>query len=358
VAFMGKIGQIIPDVKEKACCAVIPIWNSHEGAIEKAKVIDALLEEQVRLHYLWPKMIQFEWISRGPEIVPKNVVSVVVAKKQCSRMIHDKTLTFVDADSTTDAYRSFNEENLAESALITPGQNQEGHHRLLADAANPLNFTTFSIVAEINSDKWEDGEFGPLAQKVRPEELAYYGVEFPFGTGSATSIRSQVFDRIFGEVDSYHDIPKVLFAKKYDTTRCRLILECPSDALPELDFTDNQIIDDQVKSLPVGGARDHYWAQIEEFLFSSASALLEKPFFKHIGTDTCFFSCPPLGIVTHGFEEPLVEQIVREMVGRHFELFAQEVRSGLSEVAHKFLAQHIETFQAHGMEAFNFESIG
>ena len=119
--------QIRDGIQKDKVLTALPVWNSHQGEIAKAKVIAMLFEDKARICRLWPQEIKFSCITRSPtegnEI--KTITSIIVAKTQCSLFLEQWHLTnerFFVAESTTDAYNDFhvNAKCDAGFALLAP----------------------------------------------------------------------------------------------------------------------------------------------------------------------------------------------------------------------------------------------
>ena len=178
--------EIADMLRKGPVIAALPMWNSHEGEITKSRVLELLFDNQAKLYRLWPKIIQFECIAKGSghqdvaEV--RTIVSVSVAETQCSRFISTSGASFVGVEATTVAYERFCQDPAIDAALCAPGQNKGGFLRLCVDAANPMNFTSFALLACVDSARWGSAQWGPLHGTVSHRDGLYCGVQMPISS--------------------------------------------------------------------------------------------------------------------------------------------------------------------------------
>lgn len=342
--------------------AALPIWNSHKGEVTISHAVSMIFQEEARIFRLWPEKIIFECLVReGVEV--KKITSVSVAKQQCSKFIDENGYTdCFDPDpprSTVDAYELFKLDPAYSAVLTAPGQNDGGFKCLSANAANPINFTTFALLASSNSETWGQDEWGEMYGKVSPVNRVYTAIQMPMNL-SLSGAQESLFDSMIEDARTIEDIPKILFVASHDAgSKCRFLVESlgefePQESIEEYgDTSEIQVIS------RVGTAVEAYSARALDLIYSFGEIGSDE-FIEHIGigTDTCFYACPALGIVTHGFEPNITRPIVLQLIKKHFELLMQLDESENPTPAELLFRKHKKAFQSSGTDFVQFTRVG
>ena len=168
-------------IRNEASVAALPMWNSHKGEITESKALQLLFDNEARLLHLWPGVIRFECVVRSAqtEEAIETVISVHVAKIQCSQFLKKTKAEFKSSPSTVLAYEKFRNDASIDAVLCAPGQNTRGFVTLRSDVANPVNFTTFALLGGLASKEWPAAKWGELHSKLTPERREYAGVQMP-----------------------------------------------------------------------------------------------------------------------------------------------------------------------------------
>ena len=121
----------------------------------------------------------------------------------------------------------------------------------------------------------------------------------------------------FNELTSFaknsNDLPRIVFATQRAPDRCGLIIESESKRLPETILSDDGY-SSEIRIIPhIGSSPEKYAQRVRNFLDDKFPKALKHPFVRHIGTKTCFFACPDLGLLTHGYDVNVVEPVVRNL---------------------------------------------
>lgn len=338
-------------IKGGSCQVALPIWNSHYGEIDISHALSMLFDELARLYMLWPKSIEFECITKEDNL-PANIaaISVKVARIQCSEFVTQDNVTFTGVDSTTEAYELFKSQEEYNAALVAPGQNIDNYKLYEADVSNPINFTTFALLASKDSGNWDVVDWGQLADRVTHIQKIFSGIQMPFSDQLSES-QEELFDRLIDDAISIDDVPKVLFVSRHDDSKCRLILEADHEFVPT-EILDEDGSDEYIRVLPdVGQSAEEYSKRIESFL-QDKEYFKEADFLYHKGTHSCFFACPILGIITHGFDDVLTEFFVRQMIRKCFELLDSGAPSTPEQ--RSLFEKHKNSYYEHGIDFVSF----
>jgi len=300
--------------------AVIPIWNSHEGEITLSNAYSMIFEEEARLYYLWPKYIQFQCLVREIKHAgKKDVISVKVAKTQCSEYIAKNNLVFIDGGDTTSSFKKFKDDESISAVLVPPGMDENNEFKVACDKAeNPINFTTFSLLGSPDSVSWSEDAWDHLYNKTNPRSRVFVAIEMNY-TDSLSEAQEELLNRLIDDAKKIEDIPKVIFVAKHNETKCRILIEAANE------FAPNNILDEmgphtEIKILPNAGHSAFVYSDRANKFLESYIGTKSADFIKHKGTQTCFFSCPALGIVTHGFDFDATEMVVYQMIKKYFDL--------------------------------------
>ena len=309
-------------VENEKILVALPAWNSHEGEITNSRVIELLMDGKATLHKFWPKQIEFECCSRVGKSKIRNVISVPVAKTQCSDFIQELKAEFLDGGSTVQSYNRFEENSEIDSVLCVPGTGADKYIKVTANAANDINFTTFAIIGNKATYEW-DKEWGVLRPFCAPTTCRYATVELSTFSVASSEDQSAFFNELTSFAKTSSDLPRIVFATRRDPDRCGLIIESHINKLPE-----NILFEDgyssEIKINPsVGNSPERYAQRVYEFLSEKFPKALRHPFTRHVGTNPCFLACPAIGILTHGYDVTIVEPVVRRYIAKWFQLIDQ-----------------------------------
>lgn len=346
-------------LQDESFIAVLPIWNSHEGEIDISFALRMLFENDVKLFHLWPKDIYFQCIINDG-VRTKDVVSVTVAEQQCSDFIQKKGLKFEGSKSTMDAYNNFKSNSTKYyAALIPPEMNVDGFEILENSAQNPLNFTTFAFLSKGSEDSAFHEELASLGSQALPHSVYFYGLQMPLGN-DFTEAQNILFDKFIEEAESIDSIPKAIFVADHsDGAECRIIFEINDPNISLYEVLDLEGKDESIRVIDDAGRASHsYSKRVMEHLKEKSDVVSSKDFVKHEGTKSCFFACPPLGILTHGFSIETTESIVKRMVATCFDLLIkQDFAKGQGTPESDFFDKYKSRFLHEGTEFVRFESI-
>ena len=362
VDFQGKnegFNEIADMLRQGKVIAALPMWNSHEGEITKSRVLELLFDNQAKLYRLWPKQIQFECICKalGRQDVaePKTIVSVGVAETQCSRFINTRGASFVAVEATTVAYERFCEDPTLDAALCTPGQNEGGFLCLCADASNPMNFTSFALLASVDSADWGSEQWGPLHEALSQRNGFYCGVQMPISSVASEDQEALLAD-LTADTTTVDDIPRILFVAKRPPDRCGLLIESTDPILSWDILTDEGYSTRITVNRDLGETASRYTPRVYDFLDRGYHEHIVNDFVRHTGTRTCFFACPPLRVIIHGFEDRVVEPVVRRVIVKYFELIDSGI--GCSDAQREFFEKYKDAYYERGVDFIDFVDVG
>ena len=359
VKFKGKnesFDDIAEMLKDKEILAVLPMWNSHEGEIHKARALDSVFNETAKIYCLWPDTIIFECISKeGVELGDiHSIVSVHVAKTQCSKFVKTQGASFIEKDATTIAYEEFKKRPDLDAALCAPGQNIDGYQVLRDNVSNPKNFTTFVFLGCNSSMKWGD-EWGRLTDNLSPKQGFYIGVQMPIRSVAYSEAQEAFLNALSNDVERIDDIPKVLFVTKRSRSTCGLLIESTEKEW-NFEIIEDDSYSDEIIPIPdLGATHSLYSSRILEYLNDKLSSDTTPDFIRHKGTQTIFYACPPIGIVTHGFEEEIVESVVKRIINKYFDLYANGTEC--SKTQKRFFNKYLTAHKNKGSDFIEFEDI-
>lgn len=357
-------GKSFEHIKKMLCdgqvLAVLPMWNSYVGAIEQSHALEMLFEEKAKLYLLWPNEIIFECAGKvGIELGKiKTIISVDVAETQCSRFIQEQGAKFLKGNSTTDSFEKFVNDYSINAVLYAPGQNQQGFNVLCKNASNPTNFTTFILLGSIDSSNWIDGEWGSLYKKLNPKVGVYFGVQMPIRAVAFSDDQKLLFDELTNGCEAIDDIPEIIFVARRSPDRCGLLVEAKDSVLPDGILTEEGYSNEVEVVQGIGKTNSRYTEEVFQLFNNKFSAVVRYDFIRHknINNNTCFFACPPLGIVLHGYEDFIVEPVARLVIDKYFELYNNGIRC--TKIQKEFFEKHNQEYLEHGMDFIKFVDIG
>lgn len=127
----------------------------------------------------------------------------------------------------------------------------------------------------------------------------------------------------------------------------------PDDILTDEGYsTEISVIQD------IGKTNSKYADRVHSFLNDEFPDLIKHDFIRHhsVKNETCFFACPLLEIVIHGFEIDVVEPVMRLLIDKYFELYNNGIKCTDAQKA--FFEKHNEKYLEQGMDFINFVDIG
>ncbi len=299
--------QIADIVIKKSALAILPVWNSHVGEISEAGIADIVFEKGVKIQELWPGRIKFECIIRNgsKEKDIKKVISVFVARTQCSKFLKNKL--FEEAKSTVKAYKTFCKDLKFNAVLCAPGQYESNKFiRCKEDVSNPVNFTTFVLLGKVDWRKWTGKAWNLLRKHGLPKNSIIFGVEMSIPTPTLTEEQQDLFDEMTKNANSIAEIPKVVFIFKRKGSRCGMLLESKTRSLLSSPLNEEGYLTDIKIKSDLGETNKLYTSTIVPFIKNEFNGTFRHDFIKHIGTQTCPYGCPAFNIWTHGFNATVV----------------------------------------------------
>jgi len=340
--------------------SILPMWNSHKGEIDISHAFEMIFQQLVKLHTLWPKTIVFECVGKGEIKLKdiKKIISVKVAKEQCSKFIKDIGAEFVPAKATTDAFKIFKRSDDIHAVLCAPGQNKDNLKVLCKNAANPVNFTTFALLACLESETWGGSEWGSLYGKLNPKTRVYFGVQMPIRNVAFSDDQKALFSELTAETDSIKDVPRILFVTRRSLDKCGLLIEAEQEDLPDDILTDEGYSTEIKVIQDIGETHSNYTERIRSFLSNEFSGHVKHDFVRHrsVENDTCFFACPPLEIIIHGFEYNVVEPVMKLLIDKYFDLYNNGIKC--TEAQKGFFKKYNDKYLEYGMDFIKFVDIG
>lgn len=342
-------------VQSEGILLALPAWNSHAGEVTNSLAVELLMDGKVTLHKLWPKKIEFECVMRVKNTKQiKTIISVDVAESQCSAFIKRLKAQFIDGESTTKSYKRFEQDDSIDATLCVPGRGKPPFSIFESDVSNDVNFTTFVIIGNMATRDW-DKEWATLAPLCRPSACFYAAVELSLFSIASTDDQTMFFNELTSFAKNSNNLPRIVFATRRAPDRCGLIIESESKRLPETILSEDGY-SSEIRIMPhIGGSPEKYAQRVRAFLDDKFPKALQHPFVRHIGTKPCFFACPALGMLTHGYDLAIVEPVVRRYIGKWFQL----VDDGLDCTAdeRKFFQKYRSAYYKSSEHFFNFTTV-
>lgn len=326
--------------------AILPIWNSHEGEISLSNAFSMIFDSEALLYFLWPKEIEFCCYARGaPNFGVSKLISVKVAETQCSSFIEKHGYVFEPVASTNEAFKKFCDSKSFSAVLVPPGADKNNEFDVQSsNAANPVNFTTFSLLGSPDSGGWASSEWGGLFDMVDPKKSFFVAIDIPY-SDELTDNQNELFDKLVENANSVEDIPRAIFVAKHDNDRCRVLIEASDEFAPS-EILDEDGADDSIRIVPRAGFSScDYSKRVNSFL-KDKFVSIGNDFFRHTGSNSCFFSCPAFGVITHGFDVNVTKEIFLRMINKCFELMerigASDEKSDAGLLYIKYRDKHLE----------------
>lgn len=365
LSFEGKdedFEKIINITKSEPALGVLPIWNSHVGKItlRETHLFKNLFDQDIRFEDIWPEKIEFQVLAR--KNTPKElkpIISVGVARIQCSDFLKknkincDDKKEFIPMDSTVDAYKAFLENDKIMAILRVPSEfNGDEVREITSDAANPYNFTTFALFGGQNHNYRGGNKWKVLEAIVSPKDNNLIGIEMPIPDPILSDEQSTLLDEIFNQASHVDLLPKVIFVFNKSESECGVLLEISKKyALPSTASDSGSSTNIFIKQ-NLGETKGQYREAIFNLLELKFSKVLNEDFVKHLGERTCFFACPTLNIMTHGFNEEIVESVVRTIIFKYFQLIDGNMPCTAKQMA--FFKKYERKYRDMGDRFVNF----
>lgn len=327
---------------------VVPIWNSHQGEVKAADFVWNLIEDtKIKLSDIWAKRIEF-WLVRRTDVAATygKIGSVTVAQTQCSNFLHLKSAELVHCALTTTAHEEYRNGAEWDGVLVAPGQgeNEAGFEVADKQTANSNNFTTFvklSASREPTSNEAANIWLSGVAMR-------------PLGANLGDAEQS-FFEQLFDSASDLNDIPRLIFVFKR-TAKVGLLFE--GVRLYAGDLLDAEEIESGDISIyeEAGTMSKFYTDELRGLFQQEFPDLLQDDFVLHHGVNTCLFSCPALGIYTHGYEVDTVEPVVRFYISKLFELI--DNGAACTPAQTQLFERHRDAWQEKRSEFMQFKVVG
>ncbi|MBY0576100.1 MAG: hypothetical protein K2P67_05845 [Gallionellaceae bacterium] len=344
----GTISDVQKKLEIDGGLYVVPIWNSHQGEVKAADFVWNLIEEtKIRLSDIWAKRIEF-WFVRRRDVAAtyRKIGSVTVAQTQCSDFLRLKSAELVHCTLTTTAHEEYRNGAEWDGVLVAPdqGENEAGFEVADKQTANSNNFTTFVRLATSRE---------PTSTEAANIWLSGVAMR-PLGTILGDAEQS-FFEQLFDSVSDLADIPRLIFVFKR-TAKVGLLFEggrlYAGDLLDaeEIEGGDISIYED------VGAMSKFYTDELCGLFRQEFPDLLQDDFVLHRGVNTCLFSCPTLGIYTHGYAVETVEPVVRFYISKLFELIDNGAKC--TPAQSQLFERHKDAWQDRRSEFMQFKIVG
>jgi prephenate dehydratase len=328
----------------------VPIWNSHQGEIGLSEFIWNNIERSgIKIIDLWAQTIDF-WlvVKTGPLTNYGKIASVGVAQTQCSKFldsIESDTVGF-NFPLTTIAFDAFKKGAEVDGVLVAPGQGEEeGYTVSEKQTANNFNFTSFVLLTASDSEYSWQGQASSWLTGVTLGNLSGEALD---------DDQASFFEEMFRESIELSDIPKLVFVFKR-TDKVGLLFEGEPFTAGHY-LTSEQIeLEDIIVHEEVGELKKAYTEELATLLAHEHSGILSEDFIVHKGSKTFLFSCPALGIFTHGFDDKTVEPVVRFYIDKVFEFIDNGGEA--SDSQENFFKKHEKSWREQRSNFISFSVI-
>ena len=323
----------------------IPIWNSNQGEVDAAKYVwDFIEEEKIKLFDLWPKRIEFWFVTKAGERTEYGKIgSVVVAETQCANFLSQQKADLDPCRLTNIAFDRYKAGAQWDGVLVAPGQGEDelGYEVVNKETANNNNFTSFVTLTPWNSNKITMVNVSSWLTGVTMSSLG----------ASLDDDQSAFFGSIFSDSPTFLDIPKLIFV--FDRIeKVGLLFE--GQSFSSGDFLDAEELErgEILVHENVGELENAYTKELEALFDSEFPDLKNNDFILHRGEKTVLFACPPLGIYTHGYEEETVVPVVRLYIDKVFEFIDNGGKCAAEQTA--FFNKHKSSWEKKRSEFMKF----
>ncbi len=349
--------EIAEIITEEQSLAFLPLWNSHAGEITRTTALEMAFMYKVKIQDLWPTRIKFECIGRKGASFKKvkKILVVFAAKAQCSKFL--KKFTCEDRDSTVDSYREFLRDTSFDAVLCAPRQwDKEKCIKFKDDVSNPYNFTTFILLGNINIDIQEckAKRWVSLIKYGIPKNFIIFGVDMPLPVPTLTEEQQDFFDDLTKDSMTIDEIPRIIFIFRIEASRCGILMESKLHSL-SLSAQEDGYLPDIVVKGDLGETNKQYTDTMITLLKTEFSDFFFHDFVKHLGTNTCLYTCSELNIMVHGFDPEVVEVVVRRIINKYFEL----IDNGLScsDSQKKLFNKYKKDYYSKGSQFIDFVQV-
>lgn len=320
---------------------VVPIWNSHQGSIPYSSFIWRKIEdEKIKIYDLWAKEIEFCLVARKETKEIKHIISVGVAKMQCSDFLKD--YEFSEEKLTTTAFESFERSPHLHGVLIAPQSSLSDQYAVVKqNTANDNNFTTF--INFYGSDDWLCRQSRHLTAITTSRLSADLNAE-----------ERVLFDNMFEGIDDIGRAPRLIFV--FDLLdKVGLLFE--GDKISQGDLLNaEEIIGSDISIYEeVGTIETLYSEQLKNFIEETYPDFAQGEFLVHKGTKAYLFACPSLGIFTHGYSREATEPVFKFYMHKVFEALHNGAHGTSEQIA--FYQKHKAAWNAAPLNFMKFTEI-
>ena len=306
--------------------SVVPIWNSNFGTVEFNKKMGEDLTAGTlkgaagNIIDVWGRRIKFILGVHGSELAKNGTVySVAVAEAQCSDFF-DKYggITFDGCKTTNIACRKFLSNKKDGNGLLCSIELLERHkiHVIKDNFTNSFNYTVFFGLNQYPSKKKiiPKVSLGCFLMDLQGQnELPMEFLEYWNDITKAKDI-SEAKNII-------QVLPKINFILRFEQSRALVLVEMPA----RRDLANPWVgtaRDSPVELLgQVGLLKKSFTFETCDLIKSFRGNRQKAIFYGKDREGRCFWSCPTLKIVMHGFEAGLVRNCARIQVRRLSNLF-------------------------------------
>lgn len=351
--------EIVGLTKKEPVLGILPVWNSHVGEIKETGLFRELFDQNIKLEDLWPAKIKFQCLGKNSvKVKPlRSITSAGVAKAQCSKFITKLgNPTFSEEPSTTAANRRFENDDKMQMVLRVPKSFDKSiFYQIHEDASNPYNFTTFALFGNLSHSEWKGKKWRVLSEKLVPRENNLIGVEMPIPDPVLSDEQNDLFDEIYNQSDNLEELPRVIFIFDKNEIECGLLFEMSKKNVISGPINEDGTFANIVVKRNLGETKSRYKEEIFCFLKKEFSEVLKWDFIKHIGTKTCFFACPTLNIMTHGFNDEIVESVVKTIIFKYFQLLDNNLPCTRKQKT--FFDKYRDQYLEKGAEFIKFKAL-
>jgi hypothetical protein len=104
-----------------------------------------------------------------------------------------------------------------------------------------------------------------------------------------------------------------------------------------------------------GATAKPYTEELHNLFLRNFPGLNTDDFVLHRGVNAYQFSCPPLGLYTHGYEEETVEPVIRFYISRLFQLWDDGAKCTQEQT--DFFERHQEAWKEKGSDFIQFRAV-
>jgi len=136
------------------------------------------------------------------------------------------------------------------------------------------------------------------------------------------------------------------------------LVEAKDSVLPDGILTEEGYSNEVEVVQGIGKTNSRYTEEVFQLFNNKFSAVVRYDFIRHknINNNTCFFACPPLGIVLHGYEDSVVEPVARLVIDKYFELYINGIECTNNQ--RNFFEKYKKAYYEQGMDFINFVDVG